>query len=117
MREILGQFPLIVLSFDEQLTLIPGRQQKQRVDIRFVNGTRLIAYEYSYFDTGRIKYSYQWMTETDQLIHRWDNAHDYPDLTTSPYHQHVGSEENVQPSEPMTLEKVLEHIAEQLSPH
>jgi hypothetical protein len=38
------------------------------------------------------------------------NAHPVP-VATSPHHQHVGSEENVQPSEPMTLEKVLTIIA------
>ncbi len=66
-------------------------------------------------DTLWIDYSYHWQTGDYQLIHRWDNAHPV-DLPTSPHHQHIGSEENrdagpVHPSEPMTLEKVLTHIA------
>lgn len=65
--------------------------------------------------TGWIDYSYHWQTATHQFIHRWDNAHPV-DLSSSPFHQHIGSEENIQPSEPMTLEKVLafidRHVAE-----
>lgn len=64
--------------------------------------------------SGWIDYSYHWQTATNQLIHRWDNAHDV-DLPTSPYHQHQGSEENVVASEPMTLEMVLAFIARQLT--
>ncbi|MGM9511925.1 toxin-antitoxin system TumE family protein [Larkinella sp. GY13] len=116
MRQVIEQFPFIVLSYTDKLVLIPERQKKQRADIRFTNGTQLIAHEYTYFDSGRTKYSYQWMTTGNQLIHRWDNAHEYPNLATSPHHQHVGSEENIHPSEPMTLEKVLAYIASQLSP-
>jgi hypothetical protein len=63
--------------------------------------------------TGWIDYAYQWQTADHQLIIRWDNAHAV-DLPTSPYHQHVGSEDNVLPSEPMTLEMVLAFIATQL---
>ena len=114
MRVTIVHFQSIILSSSDQLTLIPDWQQKIRADIHFIDGSRLIAYEYIYFDTGRSKYSYQWMAADNQLIIRWDNAHDYPDLATSPYHQHVGSEENIQPSEPMTLEKVLAYIATQL---
>jgi hypothetical protein len=36
-------------------------------------------------------------------------------LQTSPYHQHVGSEDNVQPSEPMTLTDVLTIIAQRIT--
>ena len=65
--------------------------------------------------TGWIDYSYHWQTADNKLIHRWDNAHPV-DLPTSPFHQHIGSEDSrnvgsLQPSEPMTLEKVLTHIS------
>lgn len=62
------------------------------------------------------EYSYQWQDDVNQLIHRWDNSHERHLLSVPPHHQHVGSEENIQPSEPMTLEKVLAYIASQLSP-
>lgn len=77
------------------------------------DGSRLIAHESLFYDTGRTKYSYHWLSTTNDFIHRWDNAHPV-DLPTSPHHQHVGFEENILPSEPMTLEKVLIFIATQL---
>lgn len=88
------------------LTQIRGR-------IVFSNQSVLHIRENHVVATGWIDYSYHWQTANYQLIHRWDNAHSV-DLPTSPFHQHVGSEENVQPSEPMRLESVLAHIATSL---
>ncbi|MVM40652.1 hypothetical protein GO730_28190 [Spirosoma sp. HMF3257] len=63
--------------------------------------------------SGWIDYAYQWQTSNHQLRIRWDNAHEV-DLPTSPHHCHVNSEQNVLPSEVMTLDKVLAFIASQL---
>lgn len=60
--------------------------------------------------------SYQWQTINHQLIHRWDNAHERHLPSIPSHHQHIGSRENVHPSEPMTLQKVLEYMASQLLP-
>jgi len=54
------------------------------------------------------------MDEQNDVLIRWDNAHEVPGIDTSPHHQHIGSETNIQPSEPMTLEKVLDIICRQL---
>lgn len=78
-----------------------------------IDGSQLYVAENYVRLTGWIDYVYQWQTATHKLIHRWNNAHPV-DLPTSPHHQHVGSEANVQPSEPMTLEKVLLFITERL---
>lgn len=64
--------------------------------------------------TNEINYAYQWQTAELQLIHRWDNAHPVK-LFTTPHHQHIGSVENIQPCEPMTLEMVLTFITERLN--
>jgi Family of unknown function (DUF6516) len=45
-----------------------------------------------------------------------DNAHHYKDIHTSPFHLHDGFEENVLPSEPMTLQKTLDFIQQTFSP-
>ena len=113
MREVLEHFSQIVSQSDVTIRIIEAKQQVIRADILLKNQTRLIAAEYTYFDTERFKYSYQWMTHDNQLIRRWDNAHPV-DLPTSPHHQHVGSEENVITSEPMTLDVVLTFIVSQL---
>lgn len=85
------------------LTQIRGR-------IVFSNQSVLHIRENHVVATGWIDYSYHWQTSDNELIHRWDNAHSVP-FDTSPHHQHIGSEETIQSSEPMTLEKVLTHIA------
>lgn len=57
------------------------------------------------------QYSYHWMQADNTLLIRWDNAPHHPEVETHPYHQHVGSRQNVQPSEAMNLQKVLAWIA------
>lgn len=84
---------------------------KRRIEIKFTDHSRLIGNEITYFDTNYQRYGYQWLTANNELIIRWDNAEHYEHILTYPHHQHTGSNENVQPSEPMTLEKVLVHIA------
>lgn len=113
----LADFSSLIASVDENNVFQRQTTITSRMRLTLINSTVLYVRVNHVTDTGWIDYSYHWQSLNHQLIIRWDNAHDYPDLETSPYHQHVGSEENVQPSEPMTLEKVLEHIAEQLSPH
>jgi len=57
-----------------------------------------------------IKYSFHWQDMTGQLMKRWDNAAHHPELSESPHHVHEGSEENVQPHEPINAEEVLKLI-------
>lgn len=108
---MLNKLTSIITSEKSTVYDVPGDQRNSRLDILFTDSSRLIARNMLFYDTGWEKYSYQWMSERNELIHRWDNAHEVPGIPTSPYHQHVGSEENVLPSEPMTLEKVLAFIA------
>lgn len=90
-----------------EITQVRGQLTLSDQSVLHVRENHIIA-------TGWIDYSYHWQSPTHQFIHRWDNAHPVP-LDTSPHHQHIGSEENVQPSEPMTLEKVLAFIASQFA--
>lgn len=62
-----------------------------------------------------VTYSYHWMDDQRRLIMRWDNAEHYPLLPGFPYHIHDGDEKNVQPSEPMSLVEVLDHIATRIN--
>lgn len=86
-----------------------------RGQLTFIDQSVLHVRENYIIATGWIDYSYHWQTVDHQLIRRWDNAHEVSGIATSPHHQHVGSEDNVQPSEPMTLGKVLTFISHQLT--
>ncbi len=107
----LEPYPALAIHVNEQID--PNREDrlKRRIEVVFVNHSRLVANEIIYFDTNYLRYGYQWLTNDNQLIIRWDNAEHHSHIDTFPYHQHVGSEENIQSSEPMTLEKVLAYIA------
>jgi len=51
--------------------------------------------------------------DSDQklLRRRWDNTPHFPDLSGFPYHCHVGAEDVVEPSAPLNLAQLLDHIA------
>jgi len=62
--------------------------------------------------TARVtKYSFHWQDADDRLRKRWDNARHHPELRTFPNHVHDGSEDNVLPHEPVSIEEVLTMIA------
>lgn len=109
-------------GFDEIITksilikeLLTPRIDILRYKVDLVDNSILYVREVTVFEENKIDYAYQWQRPDTSLIIRWDNAHDYPNLSTSPFHKHVGSETNVIPSEPMTISKVLAYISSQLS--
>lgn len=57
------------------------------------------------------KYSFHWQDGTGRLRMRWDNAPHHPEVTTHPHHVHAGSETNVMPHDPVTVEEILNIIA------
>jgi hypothetical protein len=58
-----------------------------------------------------LKYSFHWQNANGELRIRWDNAPHHPEVHTHPHHVHDGSETNVMPHAPITLEKVLNIIS------
>jgi hypothetical protein len=42
-----------------------------RLELVLLDASRLIVREMLFYDTGRAKYSYQWMSSANELIHRW----------------------------------------------
>lgn len=57
------------------------------------------------------KYSFHWQDGTGRLRMRWDNAPHHPEVSTHPHHVHAGSEPNVLPHAPVTVEEILNIIA------
>lgn len=114
MKYDLSTFTAIIASASDEVV----QQRKTAVTIRMnlilIDGSVLHVRENIVRNTQWVDYAYQWQTANNQLIHRWDNAHEVPNIATSPHHQHIGSERNIFSSEPMTLEKVLAFIATQL---
>jgi hypothetical protein len=56
-------------------------------------------------------FRYQWMDAGQtRLLRRWDNTPHFPELPGFPHHCHIGSEDAVAPSSPMSLAQLLDDI-------
>ncbi|QJD80791.1 toxin-antitoxin system TumE family protein [Spirosoma rhododendri] len=100
-----------IITAQEENSVVSFRKAR----ILFRNGSSLSIFEKLHKPDNHYRYGYQWQTADNVLIHRWDNALHYEQIETFPFHQHVGSEENVQPSKPMTLADVLTIIAQRIT--
>ncbi|MFM7906836.1 MAG: DUF6516 family protein [Microcystis sp.] len=87
-----------------------------RGDLNLVDGTLLHIREFVNVKTGieRGKYTYQYMSASNDLVFRYDNAphHQELNLPNYPHHKHIGSEENIISSNAPSLADVLKEIEE-----
>ena len=90
-----------------------------RGEVKFVDGSQLHFREFVQLKQGqlpnRYKYAYHYQRADETVIFRYDNARHYPDLSTAPYHKHVGENEVVAANAP-DLESVLEEIKALIKP-
>lgn len=98
-------FPPLV---GEPTTLRSGKIER-RIILSFKDNSSMEIFESTF--KNKYKYSYHWMRADKTLIIRWDNTPHLHKVSTMPDHKHVGTEQNVQESEPMNLHKVLAYIA------
>lgn len=105
--EIEAKFGAVV----QRIVLIELDGETLRLTLYLKDGTNLRVAEQ--WQGGTLKrYSYYWLTSTDELKIGWDNAPHHTRLETFPYHKHVGRQENVQPSKETCLEEVMPVIVE-----
>lgn len=91
-----------------------GALYEINLQIFFIDKTTLYVRDYLFSDNIR-KYSYHWQTEKGECIIRWDNIPHHQNITTFPFHKHIGKKENVAESEAMSLGKVLGLIRNKIS--
>ncbi len=72
-----------------------GLNLNLKVEIRFIDKSVLFVKEIVISGSKR-KYSYHFQNAQSQLICRWDNAPDWPELYTFPHHKHTPT--GVEPS-------------------
>ncbi|MFQ5675055.1 MAG: DUF6516 family protein [bacterium] len=80
--------------------------------IQFTDRSELHVRDYLFLNVER-KYSFHWQDAQEQLISRWDNAEHHKHIETFPFHLHIPK--GLKESRPMTLDKVLEHIKNQIT--
>ena len=65
-----------------------GSNLRLKVNMSFTDGSVLFIKEIM-IDGQQRKYAYHWQDHQRQLICRWDNAPDWPDVSTFPHHKHL----------------------------
>jgi hypothetical protein len=64
-----------------------------------------------------ITYSYHWCAGDGSLIRRWDNTPHHPNAPGFPHHVHSGIADEIRPGVPMSIHRVLDELARNLSPN
>lgn len=90
-----------------------GDNLRFRMMITFKDTSKLYIKEIMVDGTKR-KYGYQWLDQNDNLICRWDNAPDWPEIPTFPHHKHFQTEDNVLPSENIEFSAILREIIQMM---
>jgi hypothetical protein len=81
-----------------------------KIKVVFTDGSVLHAREY--VDDTERNYAFHWQDAEQQLWCQWDNAPHHEHISTHPHHKHVGND--IQPSEEISFEAVIEHIRARL---
>ena len=84
-----------------------GENLKLKVKISFTDGSTLFIKEIM-LDGQQRKYAYHWQNKQHRLICRWDNAPDWPDISTFPHHKHLPSQ--VEPSTAIEITAIFKEI-------
>ena len=93
----------------EQIVPLELDDQAIRLILHLKDGTNLRLTEQ--WEGGVLqRYSYYWLTVTNELKIGWDNAPHHTHVETFPHHKHVGRQDNLQPSTETDLNEVLAFV-------
>jgi len=117
--EIEQMFLLSPVVLSVQVREREERLQEGFIRLRAVltNGDLLEAFEFVVTISDRIQtltYRIHWQQRDGQLKRRWDNAPHHSDVSTFPHHVHLGPAEHIEPSEAMTILRVLAVVEEDI---
>lgn len=105
--QIIEKFSDIVKYYEIKKFKNVGVFYELVLQIYLIDKTILCVKDYLFSGNIR-KYSYHWQCVKGECIIRWDNVPHHLNVTTFPFHKHIGVKEDVVDSEVMNLEKVLE---------
>ncbi len=90
-----------------------------RARLKLSNGDFLEVSEYFVFEKESYvlkQYRYQWMDNKQKVLKkRWDNAEHFQNLPKFSNHTHIGNDESVEPSEPISILELIDIIEKELS--
>jgi hypothetical protein len=90
----------------ERIVLIEIDEETLRVILYLKDGTNLRVTE-QWQGKALKRYSYYWLTPTNELKVGWDNAPHHTHLESFPHHKHMDCQENLQVSTETCLEDVM----------
>ena len=105
---IVTRFSIDFDEIDIHIGYLKGR-------IELIDGSILYFIEYIEIqdnDANRLKYKYQWQSENEGLIARWDNVPHHKEIDTFPFHMH--DDKGVYASQNVDLKAVIEVIMEKI---
>jgi len=112
--DILQRHATIITHYEVIRFDVVGDAYQLICQLNLSDGSILHVRDYLFMD-GMRKYSFYWQTAVGECILRWDNAPHHQSVDTFPFHAHHGKEERIEPSPPMSLEKVLAYIERQIA--
>jgi len=111
--EMLFIYSPVIADYSIREKKIIGNEGYIRIKAQLSNGDIFEAFEFVSLVDGKIKvltYRLQWQTADVVLKKRWDNAEHHKQITTFPYHIHAGLLDQILESEPMSIQKALSII-------
>lgn len=105
---IISHFSINVDEIDTRTGYLKGK-------LELIDGSVLHFIEYVEIQdniVNRLKYKYQWQSETGDLISRWDNVPHHQEIDTFPYHIH--NDKGVDASHNMDLKMVIDVIMDKM---
>lgn len=108
MKQVTDRFSGIIADYQIAVWDSEPTAYRFKATIRFADNSVLLIKDYL-FPKGR-KYAYHWQDEDGEMIMRWDNAPHWRSVDTYPHHRHERT--GVFSSKEVTLEDILDYIAE-----
>lgn len=108
---VLDRFTAIIKDLQSNI-IETGNKNICKIEIEFINKSRLSVYYSENLIKKDVKYSYHWQSDENKLIVRWDNAPHHLSIATFPHHKHVGAEDNILSSSEISILDVLIYISE-----
>ena len=114
--DIFEHYQDIIASYDIVQFRMVGASYQFVAKVSLKNQTELHVKDYLFLD-GAQKYSYHWQDAQGDCIVRWDNAPHHQQVSTFPFHKHLGKQETIAESPPMRLNAALDEIRKILKYH
>jgi hypothetical protein len=115
MKAMLDKYAALIREYEITTWEIQPTSSRFKAKIVFIDGSCLLVKEYLFLRNGKSrKYAYHWQDHDGHLKVRWDNAAHWKQVSTFPHHKHERDEAHVVPSREVSLEDVLQTIAQQI---